>query len=93
MKTYSILQLSFKDGQRKGGIGMLDAMVNGPPVVEYEQIVTPVTVSQKDAALSRQDRHQEWKDRGSGRRRKRKRDDEDEILFEPFLGKLFDYSA
>ena len=72
---------------------MLDAMVNGPPVVGYEQVVTPVTVSQKDTAPSRHDQHQEWKDRGSGRRRKRKKGDEDEILFEPFLGKLFDYSA
>ena len=72
---------------------MMDTMSGGPPIVAYEKMVTPIVVVQKNAALNERDKHSQWKDRGSGRRRRRRKEIEDDILFEPLLGKLFDYSA
>ncbi len=68
------------------------ATINGPPVIEYEKVVQPVVVSQKGTALNRhskEDRHT----RKKGTKRMKKDTEVDDLVFEPLLGMLFDYSA
>ena len=68
-------------------------MVNGPPP-EYTPTVAPVVFTPKSTLLDQKDRRHTVRDRGGGRtRRKTKPKEEEDILFEPLLGKLFDYSA
>ncbi len=72
---------------------MYNSMTNGPPIVSYEQVIRPVEMSRRDQRLNEQDRRQELRERRKEKRRKKTSNSEKELLFEPMLGKLFDYSA
>ncbi len=64
---------------------------NAPPEA-YEKIVVPVMMTQKCARLGEE---KNYKDPPRKRKKKppKKTTEEPDLLFEPMLGKLFDYSA
>lgn len=67
--------------------------MGSPPIIEYEKVVHPVTMITRVTALNKRDQKGNLKD---GRKRKRhegQSKEKDDKLFEPFVGKLFDYSA
>ena len=68
------------------------ASINGPPIIEYEKIVQPVVVSQKGTALDRRSEEERQKRKKLIKKGKQKAE-EDDPVFEPMLGMLFDFSA
>ena len=69
-------------------------MVNGPPGMSEQLVVAPILAVQRCRRLGERDRSRDILNRRTEKRRKTdtKRKEED-ILFESYLGKLFDYSA
>ena len=68
------------------------AAMNGPPIIEYEKIVQPVEGAQKGTVLNRHSEEERQKRKKHENKLKQKKQDED-LIFEPFVGMLFDYSA
>ena len=67
--------------------------MNGPPIVEYEKVVSPIEVTSREAKLKREDGRDDFSKRRRPKKRKKALSDDKDVIFEPFLGKLFDYSA
>ena len=72
---------------------MFGNMNNSPPIVEYEQVVRPVAVTTRGAPLSRRDRRGQSQSRSRRNKPGKNEQDFEDILFEPFIGKLFDFTA
>lgn len=68
------------------------AAMNSPPIIEYEKIVQPVEGAQKGTALNRHSEEEQQKRKRHESKLKQKKQEED-LIFEPFVGILFDYSA
>lgn len=67
--------------------------MGSPPIIEYEKVVQPVAVITKGMALNKRDQRNSLKDNRKHKRREQSGKEKDDKLFEPFVGKLFDYSA
>lgn len=65
----------------------------GPPIIEYEKVVRPIAIATRSAALDRRDKRDELFKKRKARKRANEEDTEEDKLFEPYIGKLFDYSA
>lgn len=72
---------------------MTGTMASGPPIIEYEKIVTPITVAQRSTSLNKRDKRNSFKDRRQKDHRRKKDPTFDDTPHEPMLGNLFDYSA
>lgn len=64
-----------------------------PPITEYEQVVRPVAVAARGMALHEKDSGGFSFDQRRRKRHKEDKKQEEDVPFEPFVGKLFDYTA
>ncbi len=72
---------------------MTGAMASGPPIVDYEKVVTPISIASRSPSLNKRDKRSSYNDRRHKEHHKKKSSTFDDTPHEPMLGNLFDYSA